>query len=62
MKVRAVETEPVRVACLRHTGPFGPALGEFWRGVGNYHSRTPERSRAYQGRVRGNLDRLRAKP
>lgn len=36
--------------------------GEFWRGVGNYHSRTPERSRAYQGRVRGNLDRLRAKP
>lgn len=33
MKVRVVEIEPVRVACLRHTGPFGPALGEFWRNV-----------------------------
>ena len=33
MKVRVVEIEPARVACLRHTGPFGPALGEFWRDV-----------------------------
>jgi DNA gyrase inhibitor GyrI len=33
MNVRTVEIEPARVACLRHTGPFGPALGEFWRDV-----------------------------
>lgn len=33
MNVRVVEIEPARVACLRHTGPFGPALGEFWRNV-----------------------------
>lgn len=33
MQVRVVETEPARVACLRHTGPFGPALGVFWRDV-----------------------------
>ena len=33
MQVRVVDIEPVRVACLRHTGPFGPALGEFWRDV-----------------------------
>lgn len=37
-------------------------VGDFWRGVGNYHSRTPERSRAYQGKVRRNLDRLRGAP
>ena len=33
MQVRIVDIEPARVACLRHTGPFGPALGEFWRNV-----------------------------
>lgn len=33
MKVRVVDIEPVRVAFLRHTGPFGAALGEFWRDV-----------------------------
>jgi len=33
MKVRIVEIEPARVAFLRHTGPFGPAIGEFWRNV-----------------------------
>jgi hypothetical protein len=29
--------------------------GEFWRGVGNYHSRTPSLSQSYQSRVRRNL-------
>ncbi len=33
MNVRVVEIEPARVAFLRHTGPVGPALGEFWRNV-----------------------------
>lgn len=33
MPVRAIEIGPARVAYLRHTGPFGPALGEFWRDV-----------------------------
>lgn len=33
MNVRVVEIEPARVAYLRHTGPFGPALGAFWRDV-----------------------------
>ncbi len=33
MNVRVVEIEPARVAFLRYTGPFGPALGEFWRNV-----------------------------
>ena len=30
MNVRLVDREPVRVAYLRHTGPYGPALGVFW--------------------------------
>jgi len=33
MQARAIEMGPARVAFLRHTGPFGPALGEFWRDV-----------------------------
>lgn len=33
MDISVVELDPVRVACLRHTGPYGPALGEFWRKV-----------------------------
>lgn len=33
MNVRVIEIGPARVACLRYTGPFGPALGEFWRNV-----------------------------
>jgi AraC family transcriptional regulator len=33
MDISTVELDPVRVACLRHTGPYGPALGEFWRKV-----------------------------
>lgn len=32
--------------------------GDFWRGVGNYHSRTPSRSEAYQARVRSRLGTL----
>ena len=35
--------------------------GDFWRGVGNYHSRTPHLNQAYQTRVRANLARLTAK-
>ena len=31
MELRIMELLPVRLACLRYTGPYGPALGEFWR-------------------------------
>jgi len=31
MKVELVERQPVRVAFLRYTGPFGEPLGKFWR-------------------------------
>jgi AraC family transcriptional regulator len=31
MDVRIVELAPKEVACLRHTGPFGPQLADFWR-------------------------------
>jgi AraC family transcriptional regulator len=31
MDLKTVDRQPVRVACLRYTGPFGPAIGEFWR-------------------------------
>src|SRR5258708_548901 len=31
MELTTVDRQPVRVACLRYTGPFGPAIGEFWR-------------------------------
>jgi AraC family transcriptional regulator len=30
MKVRLIDREPVRVAYLRHTGPYGPGTGRFW--------------------------------
>jgi AraC family transcriptional regulator len=31
MALTTVDRKPVVVACLRYTGPFGPAIGEFWR-------------------------------
>lgn len=31
MKIELTERRPVRVACLRYTGPFGEPLGRFWR-------------------------------
>ncbi len=34
--------------------------GELWRGVGNYHSRTPHLNSAYQKRVKRHLDRITA--
>ena len=30
MNVKLIEREPVYVAYLRHTGPYGPPLGQFW--------------------------------
>jgi AraC family transcriptional regulator len=30
MNVNIVERAPVTVACLRHVGPYGPAIGRFW--------------------------------
>jgi len=33
MDIKVVELDPVRVAFLRHTGPYGPSIGEFWRKV-----------------------------
>ncbi|HEY1151834.1 MAG TPA: GyrI-like domain-containing protein [Pseudoduganella sp.] len=33
MDISIVELEPVRVAYLRHTGAYGPALNDFWRKV-----------------------------
>jgi len=33
MDVRIVELNPARVAYLRYTGPYGPALGDFWRRI-----------------------------
>jgi AraC family transcriptional regulator len=30
MKVRLIDRESLRVAYLRHTGPYGPAIGRFW--------------------------------
>jgi AraC family transcriptional regulator len=30
MKVRIIEREPVHVAYLRHTGPYGKQIGAFW--------------------------------
>jgi AraC family transcriptional regulator len=32
VKIDVVQRAPVRVACLRYTGPFGAPLGRFWRG------------------------------
>jgi AraC family transcriptional regulator len=31
MKIAIVERQPVRLACLRYTGPSGEPLGRFWR-------------------------------
>jgi AraC family transcriptional regulator len=31
MNVRLIELPPARVAYLRHIGPYGPTVGEFWR-------------------------------
>ena len=31
MQVKIVERKPTQVVCLRHVGPYGPALSEFWR-------------------------------
>jgi AraC family transcriptional regulator len=33
MNVRIIERDPVHVAYLRHTGPYGPPLGVFWMQV-----------------------------
>jgi AraC family transcriptional regulator len=30
MSVKLIDREPVRVAYLRHTGPYGPEIGTFW--------------------------------
>ncbi|NRF72035.1 AraC family transcriptional regulator [Aquincola sp. S2] len=30
MDVRLIDLPPARIAYLRYTGPYGPALGEFW--------------------------------
>jgi AraC family transcriptional regulator len=30
MNVKLVDRQPVNVAYLRHTGPYGPPLGRFW--------------------------------
>ncbi len=31
MKIQIAERQPVKVAYLRYTGPFGEPLGKFWR-------------------------------
>ena len=31
MKIEIVERQPVKVAYLRYTGPFGEPIGKFWR-------------------------------
>ncbi|WP_050479219.1 AraC family transcriptional regulator [Herbaspirillum rhizosphaerae] len=31
MNLRIIDLPPVKVAFLRYTGPYGPALGDFWR-------------------------------
>jgi AraC family transcriptional regulator len=30
MNVRLIDRDPVHVAYLRHTGPYGPQIGQFW--------------------------------
>jgi DNA gyrase inhibitor GyrI len=35
MEVRVIEIAPTKVAYLRYTGPFGPAIGSFWSDVFN---------------------------
>ncbi len=31
MQIQIIDLPPARVASLRYTGPYGPALGNFWR-------------------------------
>jgi AraC family transcriptional regulator len=31
MKVKVIERKPVKLACLRHVGPYGRPLSEFWQ-------------------------------
>ena len=31
MKIDIIERKPVRVACLRYTGPYGEPVARFWR-------------------------------
>jgi AraC family transcriptional regulator len=31
MKVKVIERKPVKVTCLRHIGPYGRPLSEFWQ-------------------------------
>ncbi|MGH7461882.1 MAG: AraC family transcriptional regulator [Longimicrobiales bacterium] len=33
MELDITEMAPVRVACLHHTGPYGPPLTEFWNDI-----------------------------
>jgi AraC family transcriptional regulator len=33
VKITLAERQPVKVACLRYTGPLGEPLGRFWRGT-----------------------------
>ena len=33
MRIDVVERRPVRVVYWRHTGPYGAAIGKFWRGT-----------------------------
>jgi AraC family transcriptional regulator len=33
MDIQVMELPAVRLACLRYKGPFGPAIGEFWKEV-----------------------------
>ncbi|MYN10341.1 AraC family transcriptional regulator [Pseudoduganella aquatica] len=35
MDIKAMDLPPRKVAYLRYTGPFGPAIGSFWRDVFN---------------------------
>ncbi|HJU71997.1 MAG TPA: GyrI-like domain-containing protein [Paucimonas sp.] len=33
MEVRIIDLPRVTIACQRHIGPYGPAIGTFWRGT-----------------------------
>ena len=33
MNIESIERQPVKVAYLRYTGPFGEPIGKFWRNV-----------------------------
>lgn len=41
-----------RIGAWRIASEIRRVNGDIWRGVGNYHSRSPERSRAYAEKVR----------